>query len=190
MWQVTMAHGWTPAVHHTETSVSSHIKKTRTFGGHMVSEIFTQFQTIWWIALTPLLNSLTQREQRPLESLLEKASVPMNVRSFLLGVLNKSMNYNETLSFLWGTDSLTKSPPFGDFKWFVGLVWGDFLVKEYILIFFWSFMFRMGLVKRSNQALMSALLKRGSFVYNVWFFCLLNLSLFDFEEINNAKIMC
>lgn len=59
MWQVTIAPGWTPAVHHTETSVFRNINRTQTFGCHMVSEMFTQFRTIWWIALTPLLNSLT-----------------------------------------------------------------------------------------------------------------------------------
>lgn len=69
-----------------------------------------------------------------------------------------------SLFFLWGTDF---RPPFGDFKWFVRLVWGDFfffLVKE-CLILLEFFMFRKGLVKRSNQSPHVSFAKRGSFVY-------------------------
>lgn len=165
MWQATMAHGWTPAAHHTETSVSSHIKKTRTFGGHMVSEIFTQFQTIWWIALTPLLNSLTQREQRPYIGVSPRESIcthecPLfSSRLFSLAFWTSQwITMKLSLFFLWGADS---RPPFGDFKWFVRLVWGDFWVKEYVLILLEFFMLRKGLVKRSNQGPHDSFAKRG-----------------------------
>jgi len=66
-------------------------------------------------------------------------------------------------------------------------VWGDFLVKENVLILLEFFMLRKGLVKLSKQDPHDSFAKRGSFVYKAEFSCLLTLSLFDFEEINNEK---
>lgn len=65
MGRATKEQGRSPAGSNTETSVSHRTERTQTFGGHMVFEISSQFQTIWWIELTLLLNSLTGREQRP-----------------------------------------------------------------------------------------------------------------------------
>lgn len=65
MWQVTMEPARSPAGSNAETSVSHRTKRTQTFGGHMVFEFSSQFQTIWWIDLTLLLNCLTPSEQRP-----------------------------------------------------------------------------------------------------------------------------
>lgn len=65
MGRATKEQGRSPAGSNTETSVSHRTKRTQTFGGHMVFEISSQFQTIWWIELTLLLNSLAACEQRP-----------------------------------------------------------------------------------------------------------------------------
>lgn len=65
MGRATKEQGRSPAGSNTETSVSHRTERTQTFGGHMVFEISSQFQTIWWIELTLPLSSLTGREQRP-----------------------------------------------------------------------------------------------------------------------------
>lgn len=46
MGRATKELGRSPAGSNTETSVSHRTKRTRTFGGHMVFEISSQFQTI------------------------------------------------------------------------------------------------------------------------------------------------
>lgn len=65
MGRTTKEQGRSPAGSNTETSVSHRTKRTQTFGAHMVFEISSQFQTIWWIELTLPLSSLTGCEQRP-----------------------------------------------------------------------------------------------------------------------------
>lgn len=85
MGRATKEQGRPPAGSNTETSVSHRTERTQTFGGHMVLEISSQFQTIWWIELTLLLNSLSEWTKAILlhRPCLTRASAAINVWPFL-----------------------------------------------------------------------------------------------------------